>query len=197
MTRTAPPAGRHRAVHRRRLWPVGLALGTAVLVAVVGSGGTYALWDRSASTRASTVRSGTATVVVSPLTAMYRTPLAPGDSTTGTFSVRNTGSVPLSIRLSLTGTKVAYAGDVPAAAVLDELTLRLSAVGRASDCRSGLGGYSARPAAFDTGSGYYTLPVGVAGTACLEMVLDADAPQSVAGAVTDFTLTVTGTQVVR
>jgi hypothetical protein len=90
---------------------------------------------------------------------------------------------------------VAYAS-VPDATVLGELTVRLAVVATAADCRVGLSGASARLAAFDTGSGYYTLPVGASGIGCLEMDLDADAPQSVAGAVTNFTLTVTGTQVV-
>ncbi|PZE85224.1 TasA family protein [Curtobacterium sp. MCBD17_032] len=195
MTTTRPTQGRHRAPRRRRwAWPVALVLVGAVAIAVAGGGSTYALWNSSTTTDGAQVRSGTASLVVSSLTAMNTAALAPGTSTTGTFSVRNAGTVPLSVRLATTTTEVAYAS-VPAAAVLDELTLRLAPVARASDCRPGLGGYAARPAAFDTGSGYYTLPVGVRATACLEMVLDADAPQSVSGAVTDFTVTVTGTQV--
>jgi predicted ribosomally synthesized peptide with SipW-like signal peptide len=196
MTRTTPPTGRHRAPRRRRwVWALGVALVAAVATAVVGSGSTYALWNDSAETDGVTIQSGTATLAVTPMDVRDPAPLAPGSSTTGTFTVRNSGTVPLSVRLALTGTKVSYAPSVPAAAVLDELTVRLSAVARATDCRAGLGGYGARPTAFDTGSGYYTLPVGITGTACVEVVLDADAPQTVAGAVTDFTLTVTGTQV--
>ncbi|PYY37407.1 TasA family protein [Curtobacterium sp. MCPF17_046] len=196
MTRTTPTTGRHRAPRRRRwVWTLGIALAAAVSAAVMGSGSTYALWNSSAETDAVTIRSGTATLAVTAMRVTDAAPLAPGTSTTGTFTVRNTGTVPLSIRLALTGAKVAYVPSVPDAAVLDELTVRLAAVARASDCRAGLGGYSARPTAFDTGSGYYTLPVGVTGTACVEVVLDADAPQTVSGAVTDFTLTVTGTQV--
>ncbi|PZE35352.1 TasA family protein [Curtobacterium sp. MCPF17_031] len=195
MTRTTPTTGRHRAPRRRRwAWPLGLGLVLAVAAAVVGSGGTYALWNSTSETPASTVRSGTAALAVAPLTAMYRTPLAPGRSTTGTFSVRNSGSVPLAIRTQVTTLHVAYAS-VPDSAVLDELTLRLAPVARAADCRPGLGGYAARPAAFDTGSGHFTLPIGASATGCLEMVLDADAPQTVSGAVTDFTVTITGTQV--
>jgi predicted ribosomally synthesized peptide with SipW-like signal peptide len=196
MTRTTPTTGRHRAPRRLRwVWALGVALVTAVAAAVVSSGSTYALWNSSAETEGVTVRSGTATLAVTAIAVGAPAPLAPGTSTTGTFTVRNSGTVPLSVRLALTGTKVAYVPSVPAAAVLDELTVRLSSVARASDCRPGLSGYSARPAAFDTGSGYSTLPVGDTGTACVEVVLDADAPQTVAGAVTDFTLTVTGTQV--
>ena len=191
-----PRRGRHVAAVRRR----SLLLAVPVLLAVVlggllGTGGTNALWTSAASTQGATVRSGTATIAVSPLSAMNTAVLGPGTSTTGTFTVRNTGSVPLSMRVAVTATKVSYADESTTQGVLGELTLHLSAVGAASGCRAGLGGASARLAAFDTGSGYYTLPSNARATACVEVVLDADAPQAVSGAVTDFTLTVTGVQV--
>lgn len=81
------------------------------------------------------------------------------------------------------------------AAATGELTLHLAMVSSAAKCAPGLTGTSGRLATFDTGTGSLTLPAGVSGIACLEMGLDADAPQTVAGATTDFTLTVTGTQV--
>jgi predicted ribosomally synthesized peptide with SipW-like signal peptide len=195
MTRTATTTGRHRAHRRRRwIWPTVLALVVAVVTTLLGTGGTYALWNASASTGASTVKSGTAAVTVGPLSAMNTAALGPGSSTTGTFTVKNTGTVPLSMRVATTATKVAYASTTDAT-VLGAETLRLSVVSTAADCRAGLGGASGRIAAFDTGTGYYTLPVGASGIGCVEVVLDSTAPQSVAGAVTDFTLTVTGTQV--
>lgn len=195
MTRTRTTTGRHRAAPRRRwVWPTALALTVAVVTALLGSGATYALWNGTASTKASTVKSGTATITVSPLTAMNTVPLAPGASTTGTFSVKNTGSTALGMRVMTTAATVAYAKTTDAA-VLGEVTLKLSLVGSAADCHPGIGGYSARVASFDTGSGYLTLPTGGGGVGCVEMMLDADAPQAVSGAVVDFTLTVTGTQV--
>ncbi|WP_220034184.1 SipW-dependent-type signal peptide-containing protein [Curtobacterium sp. MCSS17_008] len=166
-----------------------------VLGGLLGTGGTNALWTSAASTSGSTVRSGTATIAVSQLSAMNASVIGPGVGTTGTFTVRNTGTVPLSMRVAVTSTKVAYADGTTPDAVLAELTMRLNAVASASACRSGVGGATQRLADFDTGSGYYTLPRGVTATACVEVVLDSDAPQSVAGAVTDFTVTVTGTQV--
>lgn len=195
MSRTPTTTGRHRAAPRRRwVLPTALALAVAVITALFGSGSTYALWNGTASTTASTVRSGTATITVSPLTAMNTARLAPGTSTTGTFSVKNTGSTALGMRVMTTAEKVSYA-DTTDAAVLGEVTLKLSLVGSAADCRPGIGGYSARVASFDTGSGYLTLPSGGGGVGCVEMMLDSDAPQAVSGAVVDFTLTVTGTQV--
>ncbi|PYY63358.1 MULTISPECIES: TasA family protein [unclassified Curtobacterium] len=190
MTATPRTTGRHRAARRHRwVWPVALALVVAVGTALLGTGGTYALWNGTASTAATTVRSATATVSVSSTTAMNTAVLGPGTSTTGTFTVRNTGSVPLSVRVTTTASKSSVA------AATGELTLHLAMVSSAAKCAPGLTGTSGRLATFDTGTGSLTLPAGVSGIACLEMGLDADAPQTVAGATTDFTLTVTGTQV--
>lgn len=196
MTSTPRTTARHRAPRRPRwIWPTVTALVVAVVTALLGTGGTYALWNGTASTTASTVRSGTATIATGPLSAMNTAVLGPGTGTTGTFTVRNTGSVPLSMRVATTATKVSYATNATTTAVLDELTLRLSVVGAPADCRAGLAGASGRLAAFDTGSSSFTLAAGASAVGCVETVLDADAPQTVAGAVTDFTLTVTGTQV--
>lgn len=197
MTRT--PARRrvplHRAARRHRwLLTASLVLVAGVLVSLLGTGGTYALWNASAATKGGTVKSGTATLTVSPLSAMNAPAIGPGSSTVGSFTVRNSGSVPLSIRVMTTATKVSYASATDTV-VLGAQTLKLASVATTSACRAGLGGASGPLASFDTGSGYYTLPVGASGIACVEVVLGADAPQSVAGAVTDFTLTVTGTQV--
>lgn len=199
MTRTTT-SGRHRAPRVRRpvrarvLWPASLVLALGVVVSLLGTGGTYALWNASASTKGATVKSGTATVTVSPLSTMRAPALGPGASTVGSFTVKNTGSVPLGIRVMTTSTKVSYASATDAV-VLGAQTLKLASVGSASACRAGLGGASGPLASFDTGSGYYTLPVGASGVACVEITLAQDAPQTVSGAVTDFTLTVTGTQV--
>ncbi|QVG65284.1 hypothetical protein JG551_002687 [Curtobacterium flaccumfaciens pv. flaccumfaciens] len=192
MTATPRTTGRHRAARRYRwVWPVAIALVVAVGTALLGAGGTYALWNGTASTASTTVRSATATITVGSTTAMNTAVLGPGTSTTGTFTVRNTGSIPLSMRVTTTASKSSVA------AATGELTLHLAMVSSAAKCVPGLTGTSGRLATFDTGSGSgsFTLPAGVSGIACLEMALDADAPQTVAGATTDFTLTVTGTQV--
>lgn len=199
-----PPRGRHSAgrgrpsgVTRRSVLLVVPVVLAVLLGGLVGTGGTNALWtDAATAGGGSVVRSGTASVFVSPLTAMNTAVLGPGASSTGTFTVRNDGTVPLSMRVAVTATKVSYADTSTPTAVLGELTMHLSAVGSAAGCRAGLGGATSRLADFDTGAGYYTLPRNVTATACVEVVLDQDAPQSVSGAVTDFTLTVTGTQVV-
>jgi predicted ribosomally synthesized peptide with SipW-like signal peptide len=186
---------RHRAPSRNRwVWVTALALAVAVVASVLGAGGTYALWNASASTKGAAVHSGTATLAVSPLPPMYQTVLGPGSSTTGTFTVRNTGTVPLSMRVAVTATKVSYANTTDDV-VLGNQRLVLAAVGSSSECHRGMSGASGPLATFDTGSGYYTLPAGASAMACIEVALATDAPQSVSGAVTDFTLTVSGTQV--
>lgn len=196
MTGTPRTTGRHRAVRRHRWIPlVALALVVAVATALLGVGGTYALWNGTASTAATTVKSATATITVGTLSTMNTTVLGPGTGVTGTFAVKNTGSIPLSMRVATTSTKVASATNASSAAVLGELTLRLTNVSSAAACTAGLSGASGRLAAFDTGSSSFTLQPGASSVGCVELVLDADAPQSVSGAVTDFTLTVTGTQV--
>jgi hypothetical protein len=174
---------------------LGVVLVAVVTASVVATGGTYALWNAAAGTsNAVTITSGSATIRVSVLSALRSPALAPGSSTTGTFTVRNTGTVPLSMRVATTATKVSYVS-VPDSTVLGTQTLHLNSVQSAAACRPGTGGASGPLATFDTGSGYFTLPVGVTATACVEIVVARDAPQSISGAVTDFTLTVTGTQV--
>ncbi len=117
--------------------PVVLAV---LLGGLVGTGGTNALWtDAATAGGGSVVRSGTASVFVSPLTAMNTAVLGPGSSTIGTFTVRNDGTVPLSMRVAVTATKVSYADTSTPTAVLGELTMHLSAVGSAPDAVPGSG----------------------------------------------------------
>lgn len=198
MSATTTASGRHRAPRRNRwLGPTLLALVVAVVVAVVtallGTSSTYALWNQAASTSSSTVRSGTATLTVSQLT-MSAAPLAPGAASTGTFTVTNTGTVPLSTRVVTTSARVTGTSTA-STTVLGEVTLRYSVVTSTSACRAGTAGTSGRVAAFDSGTDSGSVPAGGRRIGCVEMDLDTDAPQSVAGAGVAVTLTVTGTQV--
>jgi hypothetical protein len=188
-------AGRHTASRRPRGLLIALAiLVVAVVAALLGVTGTYALWNGKASTGATTVTSGTATITVGALSSMNTSILAPGTGVTGTFTVKNTGTIPLSTRVATSATSVAYAASATNAVVLGELTLHVTFVATASACTTGLTGSTGRLSTFDTGAAFSTLAVGATGIACVEMDLDSDAPQSVSGAVTNFTLTVTGTQ---
>lgn len=194
--------GRHarplRSRLRRRALAVAAVAALVLLTGLLGTRGTLALWNAdAASIGGGTVRSGTASLYVGVMPALRLTALGPGTSTVGAFSVTNQGSVPLSVRVATTSTKVSYVSPTPDATVLGATTLHLASVTSAAACTPGLGGASGPIATFDTGSGYYTLPAGVKAYACLEVTLAADAPQSVSGAVVDFTVTVSGTQVPR
>ena len=122
--------------------------------------------------------------------------MAPGGKTIGTFTVSNTGSVPLSMEVRTSTTAVSYAASASNATVLGSFTLHLAVVASTTACTVGLSGANHALAAFDTGAGYYTLPVGGSAVGCVELDLGTAAPQSIAGAVVDFSLTATGTQVV-
>jgi hypothetical protein len=194
MSGTTTATGRHRAARRHRwAWPAVLALVVAVLTALLGTSSTWALWNRAASTAPSTVHSGTATLTVSQLS-MTTTPLAPGTSSTGTFTITNTGTVPLTTRVTTTTARVSSTSTA-SATVLGEVTLRYSVVTTVASCRAGLTATSGRVASFDSGTDRTAVPVGGQRIGCVEMVLDTDAPQSVAGAGVAVGLTVTGTQV--
>ncbi|VXB24835.1 MULTISPECIES: TasA family protein [unclassified Frigoribacterium] len=196
---TGPSRGRarHRSVERasssrrplRSLWAATAVVAGAVTVALVATGGTYALWNSSVKPTAVTVGSGTAGLSVGAVKALDTSALGPGGSTAGTFTATNTGSVDLAMRVSA-GTTTASASALPG-----ELTVRLAAVARAADCVVGVGGYSARPAAFDTGSGYFTLPAGVTVTGCVVVTLDSDVPATLQNQTSSIGLVLTGTQV--
>jgi hypothetical protein len=196
MSASALRRGRHAAPRRRRwIWLVTLALVAVLFSTLVATSGTYALWNKAASTSASTVTSGTAALSIGGLSSMNTGSMGPGGATTGTFTVTNTGSVPLSMRVTTGSTSVASANGASNSTVLGALTIRLSLVASAGACTAGLSGASGAIASFDTGAGYYTLPAGASGIGCVEVDLASSAPQSVSGATTSFSLTATGTQV--
>ncbi|GAA2237410.1 hypothetical protein N1031_11495 [Herbiconiux moechotypicola] len=101
-------AGRHAPTRRhaapsRALRRLGLALAAAsgaVVLAVVASGGTYALLNSSATVPGAVVRSGTATLAVTTALSLPTTVLYPGISISGSAIVQNTGNVPLSLRIA-------------------------------------------------------------------------------------------------
>lgn len=191
--------GRHarpRRLPRRALFVAAGLTTLAVVATLLGTSGTFALWNGSAKAAGGgTIKSGTAALTVGVMPALRNTPVGPGTSTAGAFSVTNNGSVALSVRVATTSTKVSYVDGTPDATVLGANTLHLASVSSADGCTAGLSGASGPLASFDTGAGYYTLPAGAKAYACLEVSLSADAPVSVSGAVVDFTVTVSGTQV--
>ena len=192
---------RHRAVPAsasRRLAVAIALLTAAVLAGALATGGTYALLSSSTTAPAGTVRSGSAKLVVTPTGSVDLQGLVPGSSVVTSVLLRNDGTVPLALSGAATDLSAAW-DDGPArssGASLDELRLRITPVDRAADCRAGLGGLTQylRAWATPTPTGD-VLAKGASRPYCVEVLLDADAPTIVQGAVDGFTLTVTGTQV--
>ena len=198
MSRPSPRGrARHRSAERassprrplRSLWAWTAVVAGAVAVALVATGGTYALWNGSVAPTSVTIASGTAGLSVGDVKALDTTVLGPGGSTAGTFTATNTGSVALAMRVAA-GTTTASTSSL-----VGELTVRLAAVAKAADCTTGVGGYSARPSAFDTGSGYFTLPAGITVTGCVVVTLDSNAPAALQNQTSSIGLVLSGTQV--
>lgn len=192
---------RHRAVPVGAVRRLGVAIAlltAAVLAGALATGGTYALLSSSATAPAGTVRSGTAKLVVASTGSVDLQGLVPGASVVTSVVLRNDGTVPLSLSWAAADLSAAW-DDGPgrsSGASLDELRLRVTPVDRAADCRAGLGGPTRylRAWATPTATGD-VLAKGASRPYCVEVLLDADAPAIVQGAVDGATLVATGTQV--
>jgi hypothetical protein len=196
-TRQAPAArpahGRRSARPARRspLRAAWLTIGllTAVLVAsLAATGGSYALWNGTASAQPASVTSGTSGLVVTQQSALDATRLLPGQATIGTFTAKNTGTVPLDVAVSTRGTS-------SNSAFLGELSVRLGPVASAAACVSGATTWSGRPGQLTTSSGFVRIQPGASAIVCSEVALDQDAPQTVQGSTAQLTFALTGTQV--
>ncbi|GAB2974196.1 TasA family protein [Frigoribacterium salinisoli] len=192
---------RHRAAAvgaSRRLGSAIALLAAAVLAGALATGGTYALLSSSTTAAAGTVRSGSAQLVVTATGPVDLQGLVPGSSVVTSVLLRNEGTVPLALSGAATDLSAAWdAGpDRSSGASLDELRLRITPVDRVADCRAGLGGLTQylRAWATPTPTGD-VLAQGASRPYCVEVLLDADAPTIVQGAVDGLTLTVAGTQV--
>jgi len=169
------------------------ALMAALFVGVIATGGTYALWNKSADIAGGTVKAGSASLVISSPLSMSSTLLYPGLTTYGAFVVTNTGTVPLQLSVqSLTG--------VTATPFSQSLTVAVAiapAVGATvADCPS-LASYpwsriSTSPTAGDLGS---TLNAGASTTLCVSTALASNAATTAQGqGIPGFSLTIGGTQ---
>lgn len=165
----------------------------ALLVGVVATGGTYALWNSSVKISGATVKAGAATLVISRPLTMSSTLLYPGLSTYGVFVVTNSGDVPLQLNLqSLTG--------ITSNPLTQNLTVSVAVASSAgatvADCLA-ISSYPwSRVATAPTaGSLGTTLNVGASATLCVSTSLAANAPAAAQGqSAPTFTLTVGGTQ---
>ncbi|WP_396414046.1 TasA family protein [Kocuria rhizosphaerae] len=179
---------------RSRLRSTTCAVAAAVGVAVAVGGGTYAGWnDREALAGGVVVTAGTAGLSVTAPTGLDAGRLYPGRSVSAGFSVHNTGTVPLDLR-------VAALSWPSAGAPADRTALAgASTVHLWPDTGEGCGPVPATPA----WTGTFAAPAGdlgvsVAGGAgqamCLAVALAADAPDVAQGATVDVSLTLGGVQ---
>ena len=182
-------APRGRSASRLLLQAAGAGL-AVVIFALLGTGTSYALWNGRAVTNASTVTAGSTVIAINGssnyvIPTLTSVKLGPGRSTFAPFIITNTGNTPVSAIVATTAST--------ANALTDELSIRVTASGT---CSAGLaGGTIGRMATFSTTPTPVLLRAGSSSTVCLEIVVDLDAPVSTANLASDFTLTVTATQV--
>jgi hypothetical protein len=168
-----------------------LIVGGAVLVALTGVGGSYALWNASAPVQAATLTTGTAALTIdgsaaASLGSLQATRLGPGSSVAQKVTVANTGNVPLTLSLSPT-TVTADGGLAPY--LLAQVTMNTS------DCSvAALGAASRAVSGYSVSTFGVTLQPGASVPACVELTLSPQAPASVQGATASARFTLSGTQ---
>jgi hypothetical protein len=172
----------------RAAWMTTGLLTAVVVASLAATGGSYALWNGTASQTAPAVSSGTTGLVVTQQSALDASRLLPGQGTIGTFTAKNTGTVPLDVAVSARGTS-------SNSALLGELSVRLGPVASPAACVSGATTWSGRPGQLTTTSGFVRIQPGASAVVCSEVVLDQDAPQAVQGSTGQLTFALVGTQV--
>ncbi|MEL4319590.1 TasA family protein [Leifsonia sp. YIM 134122] len=200
-SQSQPKAGRQLRRERGssslqgRLTVITGAIVALCAAAILTSGGTFALWNSTASVSAGTITSGTLAITVndgstSPIS-FSQMPLAPGTMGIAAIKVTNSGTIPLDLHvLSTTVSSTTNA-------LAPQLRLGVAAVASSAACT---GAAVADPtvalASFSTPAspGLSTLAAGVSTYLCFELKLDSAAPQSVQGGTATFTITLEGNQ---
>lgn len=160
-------------------------IAAAVTVGLAGTGGTYALWNASATVPGATIRTGTVGLSVDPASlGTLATSLGPGGQTVTRLTVSNTGSTPLKVSatVSVSG---GFAGS---------LSLGLASVADTTSCPTGSDTEATMVSGADP-TGVTTLAGGQHQALCLVLTLADSAPAALAGTSGAFTLTFTGDQV--
>jgi len=180
---SAAPAGIART--GRRLGAAAGAVGGAVFLALLATGGTYALMNDGKQVTGATITAGSATVTINNVTSyaiagLDTTKLLPGRSvvTATPLTVKNTGTVPLSI----TPGTVTFAD--PLSPLASQLVV---AVRQAASCTLTAG----TPVSFTS----FTLAPQQTTTICVEVQLKSTAPTAVQGVSLGFTAPLSAVQV--
>ncbi|MEH6781636.1 MAG: TasA family protein [Rhodoglobus sp.] len=149
-------------------------LAVAVSVGLVGTGGTYAYLNSSVTASpGSAVSSGTAALTVGDQSLNW-TALAPGKSVTGTFTITNTGDVPLVLSPAIAATATGSSTTNP-------FTI---SVANGACPASGV----------PSGTLNSTLAAGATASACLVVTLPANAPSTAQSTNVAITATISGVQ---
>ena len=172
----------------RAAWMTTGLLTAVVVASLAATGGSYALWNGTASATAPAVSSGTTDLVIIQQSALDASTLLPGQGVLGTFTAKNTGTVAVDMAISARGAS-------SNAALSGELSVRLGSVASTGACIAGATTFSGRPGTLIANSGFARIQPGASSIVCVQVVLDADAPQSVQASTSQLTFTAVGTQV--
>lgn len=177
-------APRHRAMRRRRVSVKGMvtslcAVSAGTFAAVLGAGGTYALWNDASPIDGTVIMSGILDLdVTGGLDSTHWSKLLPGERHVQYVEVENTGNVPLD--LSVLGAQID--GDV------GSFELRFQLVDEADACSSPIGGADALGSTVGLG----VLAPASGARLCVDVTLSATA---LPGDDADFSMTLTSGQV--
>ncbi|MGV8852217.1 MAG: TasA family protein [Rhodoglobus sp.] len=149
-------------------------LAIAVALGLVGTGGTYAYLNSSATaTPGSSISAGTAALTVGSQSLTWSA-LAPGKSVTGTFTITNTGDVPLVLSATIATTMTPSATANPFTITVADGACPSSGV--------------------PSGSLSSTLAAGATTSACLVVTLPTNAPSSAQSASAAIAASIVGVQ---
>ncbi|MEO7005590.1 MAG: hypothetical protein ABI065_01045 [Terrimesophilobacter sp.] len=198
LSKSSSGSGRHVLPSRRRRTGVlpGVlktlaGVSSAVLIALLATGGTYALWNGEATVPGGTMRAGAASFAVTPIPgqALPTTALYPGLTIYGGYTATNTGDVPLALSVQ------SLSGSASPTAFSSALSIAVGAVGTPAECTAGFpvgwtGGF-ASPA----GTLGLVLAAGQSTTLCLSVTLPVTAANGIQGsAAPDFRVVIGGVQ---
>ncbi len=165
------------------------AVATAVGLALVPTGGTYALWSDAETVTPGAITSGSMTLMIDKpaLNTGAWSNLLPGESATETFVVTNAGTVAASLSASLT-----VAAPVPE--IASHMTLRLTHLSEGELCKPGRTGGMETVLTSTGAVAIAEMPANTPMTFCAEVRLNADAPITVQGQTASFAINLTATQ---
>ena len=183
-------APRSRPTALRRMLSATAAISVATVLALLGTGTSYALWNGEAVVDASSVSSGNVGLTVNGAVAYSLTDfdtarLAPGRAQIAPLAIANTGTTRLAVAIS--GTEVLAQSDSLAGLVTASLV-------PAPDCA--VATFVPAPlAGFTTTAAPVVLEPGETRQFCLAIGLNAAAPAGAQGGSTTFAMAITGEQV--